>query len=541
MNARGQIFVAGVLDGRSGDAPLVSFTPLPVYRASSILSMSPDKLDRYDPSTAIEQFSLGRASMLGLSDSGVVWQWWSFYRPPEQKIARGAVFDYEKGFGRPNSKVTKVVAGWTHNSTYVESDGLLRYWDASQAARQLWYYDEIVPPPAGKAPKSQTFPTLQTYIVLEDHIVFLTADNNELYAWPLSADVPAPVELTSFYEHTRDEKIRDLQGSFRNFGVITEHNTVLLGTSDLLHQYCHLSATATATTPSDLPQPTIRRALQHSGVTGLAFGDWHMHALHADGTITSYGHEPQGSGSLGLANASPANLRGVLFRNGRAGDGVLRVPSWGDGRRTVWFETEKFVWLSQTCQKGAIREAQQRATHLSPESVELLGEWFERGGRDWAAGPDGPDRGPEDADTDGVGAYFVLKVAAAGWSSAALVLRDDEKAERIRRKYVLKSSEAEETADPGPSGEQVADSGSGIGRLIGNVARSFGVQTGEASKEASKAAIKRKKDKDMLIYDDVYVWDDQPFPRLRFPDGTLMPGTVPETPWKGGPPDFGKD
>lgn len=277
-------------------------------------------------------------------------------------------------------------------------------------------------------------------------------------------------------------------------------------------------------------------------VTGLAFGDWHMHALHADGTVTSYGHEPQGSGSLGLANASPANLRGVLFRNGRAGDGTLQIPSWGDGRRTVWFETEKFVWLSQTCQKGATSEAQQRAANLSPGSVELLGEWFERGGRDWAAGPDGSakDSGYDDNDNDddGVGAYFVLKVAAAGWSSAALVLRDDDKAERIRRKYVLESSQPEETANRNPveSSEQGAGSGYGIGRLIDNVARSFGVQTGEAS----KAAFKRKKDKDMLIYDDVYVWDDQPFPRLRFPDGTLMPGTVPETPWKGGLPDFGK-
>ena len=35
----------------------------------------PTTKDRYEPSTAIEQFSTGRSSVLGLSDDGKVWSW----------------------------------------------------------------------------------------------------------------------------------------------------------------------------------------------------------------------------------------------------------------------------------------------------------------------------------------------------------------------------------------------------------------------------------------------------------------------------------
>lgn len=275
MNARGQIFVAGVLNGQSGDVPIVSFTPVPVHVSSSPTSTI---VDSYHPSTAIEQFSLGRASMLGLSDSGIVWQWHSFYTSPVAMDITDVVIDFEDSFGRRNHQVTKVVAGWTHNTAYIESIGLLRYWDAQKGLRPRQDLNKlVVPPPAGDTSDLHDFPKLQTYIVLEAHIVFLTV-NNELYAWPLSAKIPTPVELTSFYAPTHGEKIRDLQGTFQNFGVITEGGIVLLGSSDLLHQYCHLSTHGAI--PSDLPQPIIRPALQRSnGKLGSPIKDCVLHLL----------------------------------------------------------------------------------------------------------------------------------------------------------------------------------------------------------------------------------------------------------------------
>ena len=37
----------------------------------------PTKTGRYEPSTAIKQYSTGRSSVLGLSDDGKVWSWTS--------------------------------------------------------------------------------------------------------------------------------------------------------------------------------------------------------------------------------------------------------------------------------------------------------------------------------------------------------------------------------------------------------------------------------------------------------------------------------
>ena len=36
---------------------------------------APTTKDRYEPSTAIQQFSTGRMSVLGLADDGKVWMW----------------------------------------------------------------------------------------------------------------------------------------------------------------------------------------------------------------------------------------------------------------------------------------------------------------------------------------------------------------------------------------------------------------------------------------------------------------------------------
>ena len=63
----------GVLDG-------LGFRP----RASPRLRLlgfppgyPPTTKDRYEPSTAIKQYSTGRGSVLGLSDNGRVWSWTS--------------------------------------------------------------------------------------------------------------------------------------------------------------------------------------------------------------------------------------------------------------------------------------------------------------------------------------------------------------------------------------------------------------------------------------------------------------------------------
>ena len=71
-------------------------------------------------------------------------------------------------------------------------------------------------------------------------------------------------------------------------------------------------------------------------------------------------------------------------------------------------------------------------------TTEVVGDYYEKQGAKWEA--DVPK-----AEGD-VGAYFVLKVAAAGWSSAALVLVDEERAERARQAHIIKPTEPSETS-----------------------------------------------------------------------------------------------
>lgn len=61
----------GIFDGLSsrnrGSSSLRQLKFPPAY--------SPTTKDRYEPSTAIRQFSTGRSSVSGLSDDGKVWSW----------------------------------------------------------------------------------------------------------------------------------------------------------------------------------------------------------------------------------------------------------------------------------------------------------------------------------------------------------------------------------------------------------------------------------------------------------------------------------
>lgn len=388
------------------------------------------------------------------------------------------------------------------------------------------------------------------YVVLDRYIVFIT-HTSKIYAWRLDQDEPheSPVELISFYRGI-ERDVRSIQGSFLRFGVFTKDGAVLIGNKD------HLEAAWTAHINSEewTGEPIVIPALQNSNVISLAFGDYHFQALHTSGSITSYGTESQGCGSLGLGENSVSHLRGVFSQHRGHGDGELETPSWGDGRRTVWFEHEKQRWLDDTCQKGATNEASTRVSALAGnvEMTKTIGEWFERRGRNWSAGPYGTERDDDDDDID---PYFGLKISAAGHATASLVLVNKEKAERVRRKYLVKPafgpSPEQRVIIPEPiSGGPQPNLLGGTSTTIVNAGRwllslagrweSSRSHTGPAPGEPTRAEREEaeRREADNIRYNSVYVWEEEPFPRLRLPDGTVMAGEVPLTPWKGGEPDF---
>ncbi len=270
------------------------------------------------------------------------------------------------------------------------------------------------------------------HIVLEAYIVFTTR-LNKVFAWSTSpgADISQlrPFELTTFYpsDPATTFHIRDIQGSFRSFAVFTTSGAVLTAYRPLLDAFFHAS-TAESPSSDPLPHPSRMASLQYQSVISLAFGDYHVHALHNDGTVSSFGKDPQQVGAFGLGGSAIAMFRGVQH-DPRTADGALD----GGKRRTIWFEPlmgTRMRYLFTDEREGRVARAQEVMEKLmdSNQVRDKYGDYFEAEGRRWEDGV---------TDQGEMGAYYALKVAAAGWHSAALVLVDDEKAERARQQHVV--------------------------------------------------------------------------------------------------------
>ena len=378
-----------------------------------------------------------------------------------------------------------------------------------------------------------------------------------------------PVEITSL--SPPDDEIRDVQGSFESFAVFTALGQVLIADRAFLDAVnAHQINGPSAEVP--LPQPTIIPALQNKNVVSLAFGDYHFHALHSNGSITSWGREPRSCGALGLGTRELALLRGLRPDGPFAVDSRLEADKIRLGR-SVWFEKEKRLWLQDMVAKSRDSEAAERWQMMSQgidDAHIVMGEWFERQGRAWADGVPSYSSSPE---TPAMGAYFALKVSAAGWHSGALVLVDEEKAARIEQLHIVKppavqaaelereiESEQEDEHDGPGSDEEDGPNGpnSPFQQLEIGIAWSWayvvwvcrwflGLKArDEGTAAAAAAATPTAEQGTGLGYggnveaeEIVYTWRDQPFPRLRLPNGEEMPGSVPLTEWRGGEPEWG--
>ena len=362
--------------------------------------------------------------------------------------------------------------GWDRCSIYVQGVGIV-YWssdsdsDLLQGGRQqalevadAILVDTVTIPGTGyrgerqsgsvKDSLSARIGEVTHYVVLETHIVFTTRLNKVFsYAtiFPMSTvPTPEPVELTSFYECSPAQpfQIRDLQGSYRNFAVFTTSGAIITATRTMLDAYHRLAEEDTEEVPAESQlKPSVLPSLQRGTVVSLAFGDHHLHALHADGTLTSRGTECQHCGALGLGPIRQSAFRGVHASAQGLGDGF--IPRESRELRTVWFEPLMEKWLEHMVEKTKVptsEESVERANLMrrhNPDLIEAMGDYFEKEGRKWE---DGVTAGGE------MGGYFVLKVAAAGWHSAALVLVDDKKVEQARENHIRK------VIDPEPEQQQ---------------------------------------------------------------------------------------
>lgn len=519
---------------------------------------------------------------MGLDDDGYVWSW-------DNAEQAGCLLSFQNSLDYAR-QATRVVAGWGESSAYIPGKGII-FWPAVSTRRDqdVQGYDRsinesVVPatgyrrsvgstaqPPMGheRLPdvegdvREEDVGEVLAHVVLEGYIVFIT-HLNKLFACEIGGDssrqpstagqnpqqIPRSrvFEIPGYASEGRDFK--DIQGSFRNFAVFTANGEVLAGDTDYLNhvfteRYDAFRRGITAPNEQNVqyPQalldsrPVDIPALQHTGVIAVAFGDYHSHALHADGTITAYGVEPGCCGALGLGGiAAGARFRGVKTnRTPRDRDGRL-LPIANRRGRQVWFEHEKRDWLQWL--ENWIRTP--TALPHYPEVLAMLNdieekqaafsEWIEQEGRHWVDGPlqtvvdeygnsktpgesatrtarhhQGPDinAGPPKSLNDELPAYFAISVAAAGWHTGALVLVDDEKAEKTREKWLAHSDETETASQD----------------------RNATHMPGEFPTPSSSEKIREE-----------YIWEKSAFPRIKLPDGYEFPGEGELRPWRDGIP-----
>ncbi|KAF2238784.1 RCC1/BLIP-II [Viridothelium virens] len=574
----------------------------PAFRDLRFPPGFPSPRERYDPATAIKQFSAGCNHILALSDSGKIWVWHDIDQAGSQvKFLDIDLLEGETGQKQGNGRVKKVVAGvdwvsaliegtgiviWpTQDLTFRSDDPTLEQDDTSLILKSVVIpgtsYERASKLPSNVAnnrisnPKTpEEFGEVTDYLMMDPFCAFLTHTGRVFAARDgpnRSWDSEFPVEIPV----PNNVVVKALYGSYSGFGLILANDDVLLGTPNSLYLDLLYHALDNPFHPDDRgppPMPALKRypCLQKRGVVSLACGYRHWHALLRDGSILSGGIDMQTCGSFGLGgDGDPeGRIRGLRFRDNPGfmghprGDSSLLKQCYAGLGRQVWFEEEKAAWVRFVTSGGSDPlEAAQRMQICAVDSGAQgeLSEWMEQRGRNWER-----KEGAKDYDDDGLGPYFVLGIAAAGEHSGALVLRNDELVNKIRETCIVPDqppsssmgevpveSVTEDEIEPlERSAEEVAYGA--IPDLLDqgwqSVRSAFGLSPSRSNDaptaESSIATYRSSQFCDPVFHGASpaegfkYTWASDPFPRLRLSSGVEMPGEIPFSDWADGPPDW---
>jgi SCF-associated factor 1 len=440
LTAKGSLHTVGVLDGQRVFAATERLRALdfpPGYPSSSIEA-------QYDePAIAIRQFSAGRSHILAVSDSGRIWSWYHIKHPAlHVKFANVDLKEMSLADGPSKSsaygKVKQVVAGWSRSSAYIQGLGIV-VWDpverddGEDSTDAMLVLENAEVPRTGyqrvKDTRGETeddktlgeeVGAVLNYIILEHYVVFAT-DLGKIFCGRFGEmnKVDDILELRAL----RNEAglALDVQGSFRRFAVFKNNEVI---TSD--QSYLDTCWNEKGNNPEQIGITGLNKipALQNNDVISVAFGDYHYLALHSNGKITSYGTELQACGALGLGGEDQDGgiARGIVYER-FSHDGRLLPHTYTHGRQ-VWFDSKKKDWLHNIIKNGQTREEARERIDLwgTAENVQgEVSEWLEQESKALDS---------QDTGEDELGAHFALRVSAAGWHSGALVLVNDDLANR---------------------------------------------------------------------------------------------------------------
>ncbi|EMD87843.1 hypothetical protein COCC4DRAFT_143329 [Bipolaris maydis ATCC 48331] len=439
LTSKGSLHTAGVLDGQRisyGTGPLHALSFPEGYPTNAT------QAQYEEPTVAIRQFSSGRAHILALSDSGRLWSWFDTREPALQvkfatlqinELSLRGTSSTESTFGQ----IKQIVAGWSRSSALVNGVGIV-VWDPVERDHGDEGTDTMLVMEHTEVPKtgyqrlkgaresdeqrelSEEVGAVTNYIMLEHFVVF-TTDLGKVFCGRFGEknEIDRVVELHQL-RHEKGTPI-DVQGSFRSFAIFKNGEVIISDQNYLESCIHHLHENPEQ---KDLPGLKKIPALQHNDVISVAFGDYHYLALHANGKITSYGMENAACGALGLGsndNNVVGKARGIAYDRFNA-NGRLLPHAYTSGRQ-VWFDARKNEWLAQTVHDDAHAQESNERRQMWADDANVQGEvseWFEQEARAW----------DQDGGEDGLGAHFVLRVSAAGWHSGALVLVNEELAQK---------------------------------------------------------------------------------------------------------------
>lgn len=425
----------GVLDGGRVFAAIERLQTLsfpPGYPSSSL------EAQYNEPTIAIRQFSAGRSHILAVSDSGRIWSWYHIKIPALQvKFANIDLKELSLANASVYGKVRQVVAGWSQSSAYIQGVGIIiwhpveRDHDDETTDTMLVLENFEVPNTGYQRPRDtrgeseeeralgETVGAVLNYIILEHYVVFVT-DIGKVFCARMGEKnaIEGILELRTL--STEPGSPLDVQGSFRRFAIFKNNEVI---TSD--QSYLDSCWNDQQNNPEQINIPGLNKipALQNNDVISVSFGDYHYLALHSNGKITSYGTELQACGALGLgaANDDVGHSRGIVYdRFSR--DGRLLPHAYTHGRQ-VWFSPKKKDWIDHLWQDRGDSDEEDEAEErkilcrTDVDAQAALSEWLEQESRA---------RDNENTGEDDLGAYFALRVSAAGWHSGALVLVNED-------------------------------------------------------------------------------------------------------------------
>jgi SCF-associated factor 1 len=467
LAASGKLYCIGVLDGQSMNlGSAISDAIVQLGFPETDIHKSPEH-------KAINQFSSGRSTVLGLADDQSIWLWRQTgavgieirfpalqatpskfkSRDDDLGVRTGEDIDDDSikskeaemeadNYRPPNT--TRVISGWQTLSAYIRGHGILIFpirsrVDENQIATPPFaIVDESTyfrpPKPRGgnyllsrRQEKGDEPGEVTSHILLENFVVF-TTDNGNVFAstYPqFHPDQPGRIQSPPTFQIPELNEAVEVQGSFRSFGVFKKSGEVIVLDQNFLESCALRERTAEVRIPAIKLIP----ALQNSGVIQLAFGDYHYHALHTDGSITSYGNEPDKCGALGLSQ-----VRGVVSIEDLSLSGQLLPHGYVRGRR-VWFhhaqwEFEEAHANNPRFSPGGWQPRDEETALQQWMHIGEFGEWVEQKGSNWHKWSE-----VKEVDEDGLGPFFAISIAAGGWSSGALVLVNDKVVDKIQDIY----------------------------------------------------------------------------------------------------------